>query len=107
MSEEPTRTGSDDIRPLDVVVSVWVLFVLALAQPLLDLLGRNAEFFLARSAPPLDIILLAVSLTFILPLTLGFLVVGVRRVHEPTRESPPRLASRVSRGLARVAHHRI
>lgn len=72
------------MRPLDVVVSVWVLFVLALAQPLLDLLGRNAEFFLARSAPPLDIILLAVSLTIILPLIVAFLIVGVRRVHEPT-----------------------
>lgn len=78
------RTGSDGIRPLDVVVSVWVLFVLALAQPLLDLLGRNAEFFLARSAPPLDIILLAVALTIFLPLMVGFLVVGVRSVHEPT-----------------------
>ena len=84
MSEEPTHAEGDGIRPLDVVVSVWVLFVLALAQPLLDLLGRNAEFFLARSAPPLDIILLAVSLTIILPLIIGFLVVGVRRVHQPT-----------------------
>ncbi|MCL1601103.1 MAG: LTA synthase family protein, partial [Actinomycetia bacterium] len=84
MSDEPTHTEDDRIRPLDVVVSVWVLFVLALAQPLLDLLGRNAEFFLARSAPPLDIILLAVSLTVILPLIVGLLVVGVRRVHEPT-----------------------
>ncbi len=84
MSEDSTHTVSDGIGPLDVVVSVWVLFVLALAQPLLDLLGRNAEFFLARSAPPLDIIVLAISLTIILPLTLGFLVVGVRRIHEPT-----------------------
>ena len=84
MSEEPTHAEGDGIRPLDVVVSVWVLFVLALAQPLLDLLGRNAEFFLARSAPPLDIILLAVSLTIILPLIIGFLVVGVHRVHQPT-----------------------
>jgi hypothetical protein len=74
----------DGLRPLDVVLSVSVLFVLALAQPLLDLLGRNAEFFLARSAPPLDIILLAVSLTLILPLAIGFLIVGVRRLHEPT-----------------------
>jgi len=84
MSEDPTHPDGDGIRQLDVVVSVWVLFVLALAQPLLDILGRNAEFFLARSAPPLDIILLAVSLTIILPLIVGFVVVGVRRVHEPT-----------------------
>ena len=84
MSGEPTTRPADGIRTLDVVLSIWVLFVLALAQPLLDLLGRNAEFFLARSAPPLDIILLAVSLTIVLPLMIGFLVVGVRRIHEPT-----------------------
>ena len=84
MSEESTHPDGDGISPLDVIVSVWVLFVLALAQPLLDLLGRNAEFFLARSAPPLDIILLALSLTIILPLIVAFLVVGVRRAHEPT-----------------------
>ena len=84
MSGEATSTPEDGLGTLDVVLSVWVLFVLALAQPLLDLLGRNAEFFLARSAPPLDIILLAVSLTIILPLMVGFLIVGIRRVHEPT-----------------------
>ena len=84
MSEAPGTNEGDGIRPFDVVVSVTVIFVLALAQPLLDLLGRNAEFFLARSAPPLDIVLLAVALTLIIPITIGFFIVGVRHVHEPT-----------------------
>ncbi len=84
MSDGTETNEVEGIRPFDVVVSVTVLFVLALAQPLLDLLGRNAEFFLARSAPPLDIILLAVALTLIIPITIGFFIVGVRHVHEPT-----------------------
>ena len=49
-------------RPLSDHPALVVVFVLALAQPLLDLLGRNAEFFLARSSPPIDIVLLAVAL---------------------------------------------
>jgi hypothetical protein len=84
MSSGSAANEGDGIRPLDVVASITVLFVLALAQPLLDLLGRNAEFFLARSAPPLDIVLLAVALTLVIPLTIGFFIVGVRHVHEPT-----------------------
>ena len=84
MSQGSETNEGDGIRPFDVVVSVTVVFVLALAQPLLDLLGRNAEFFLARSAPPLDIILLAVALTLVIPITIGLFIVGVRHVHEPT-----------------------
>lgn len=74
----------DPIRPLDVVVSCVVLFVFAVAQPLLDLLGRNAEFFLARSAPPIDIVLLSLLVTVVLPLAIGFAVLGIRKIHEQT-----------------------
>ena len=52
---------------LDVILSCAVLFVLAVTQPLLDLLGRNAEFFLARATPTVDIVLLALLLTFGIP----------------------------------------
>ena len=37
------------MRPLDVVATLLLLFALALGQPLLDVLGRNAEFFVARA----------------------------------------------------------
>ena len=78
----PSKT--DGIRPFDVVASVVVLFVLAVAQPLLDLLGRNAEFFLARAAPSLDIVILAIALTFIIPLFIALVVLGIQKAHEPT-----------------------
>ena len=81
-SDVPSKT--DGIRPFDVVASVVVLFVLAVAQPLLDLLGRNAEFFLARAAPSLDIVILAIGLTFIIPLFIAFVVLAIQKGHEPT-----------------------
>ena len=81
-----TDTGARDrtvgTGSLDVVVSTVVLFVLAIAQPLLDLLGRNAEFFLARSSPPLDIILLAIGLTFGVPVLLGLVLAWLFRQNE-------------------------
>jgi hypothetical protein len=64
-----------------VVASCALLFVLAVAQPLLDLLGRNAEFFLARNAPTVDIVGLALVLTIGLPLALGVVTVLLGRVH--------------------------
>jgi hypothetical protein len=60
------------------------LFVLAVAQPLLDLLGRNAEFFLVRAAPPLDILSVALVLTIAIPLLAGLAIVALRKVYEPT-----------------------
>ncbi|MEA2023475.1 MAG: sulfatase-like hydrolase/transferase [Actinomycetota bacterium] len=84
MTGTTSRTRAEGIGPLDVVVSCVVLFVLAVAQPLLDLLGRNAEFFLARAAPPIDIVLLGLLLTIVMPLLIGLGVVGVRKLHHPT-----------------------
>ena len=37
----------------------------ALAQPLFDILGKNAEFFAARGSTPGDILLFALVVTFV------------------------------------------
>src|SRR5439155_17304387 len=42
----------------------------ALAQPLFDLLGKNAEFFAARGSTPGDIVLFALVVTFVPALVL-------------------------------------
>jgi hypothetical protein len=55
------------------------LWALALAQPLLDLLGRNAEFFVARGSAPVDIVLLAFGYTLLPPLAGAALVWGLGR----------------------------
>jgi hypothetical protein len=80
--DAPTKAGG--ISAFDIVASVVVLFVLAVSQPLLDLLGRNAEFFLARAAPSIDIVILAIGLTFIIPLFVAFVVLGIQKAHETT-----------------------
>ena len=82
MSDTRAKTGIEETNSLDVIISTVVLFVLAVAQPLLDLLGRNAEFFLARSSPALDIVLLAVLLTLVVPILLGLLLVWIRSLNE-------------------------
>ncbi len=49
---------------------LFVLCGFAVAQPLLDLLARHPEFFVARQAPPIDIVLMVFSLCFLLPMLL-------------------------------------
>ncbi|HDH03087.1 MAG TPA: hypothetical protein ENH15_02435, partial [Actinobacteria bacterium] len=70
-------------RP-EVAISIVVLFVFAVAQPLLGLLGRNAEFFLARASPALDLVLMALILALVVPLAIGLVLLGIRELHEPT-----------------------
>ena len=78
-SARPQRP--EPVRPLDVFLSIVALSALAVAQPLLDLLGRNAEFFLARATPRGDIVLLGLVIGIVIPAFLGVLVVGIGRVH--------------------------
>jgi hypothetical protein len=54
-------------------VHIAVLWTLAVAQPLFDLLGRNPEFFATRGSPPGDIVAFALLVTFAVPLV----VIGV------------------------------
>jgi hypothetical protein len=49
---------------------IAVLWALAVAQPLFDLLGRNPEFFATRGARPVDIVAFALMVTFVVPLVL-------------------------------------
>jgi Sulfatase len=51
-------------------VHLAVLSSFALAQPIFDLLGRNAEFFVVRRSTSWDIVLFAVGITFVPPLVL-------------------------------------
>ncbi len=66
------------------MVSCIVVYGFAIAQPLLDLLGRNAEFFVARRSPPFDVIATALIVAVLVPLVLGLLVGGLSRLHTTT-----------------------
>jgi hypothetical protein len=56
------------------------LWALAFAQPLLDLLGRNAEFFVARGSTTGDILLLAFGYVLVPPLICAGVVWGLGRI---------------------------
>jgi len=56
------------------------LWALAFAQPLLDLLGRNAEFFVARGSTTGDILLLAFGYVLVPPLVGAGVVWGLGRI---------------------------
>ena len=50
-----------------------VLVAMGVSRPLLDLLGENAEFFLARRSPRVDIIVVGLILGMAIPLVIGIL----------------------------------
>lgn len=56
---------------LDRFAVLVVLTAMAISRPLLDLLGENAEFFLARRAPSSDIVMVGLVLGIGLPLLIG------------------------------------
>lgn len=70
-----------DIGRLEVVGAISAFVALAVAQPLFDLLSRNAEFFVARRAPVLDIVLFALSVALALPFLLAVMVMVCGRIH--------------------------
>lgn len=51
-----------------------------MAQPLLDLLGRNASFFVAHNATAADVVALAIALTLLVPLVIAAVVLAIRRI---------------------------
>src|SRR5919198_2443795 len=55
----------------------------ALAQPLFDLLGKNAEFFAARGSTPGDIVLFALVVTFVPALVLLAVEIVVNAISRP------------------------
>ena len=84
-AHHPRDVATDGaVGTFDVVASTVLLFGLAVAQPLLDLLGRNAEFFLARNAPTVDIVALGILLTVVIPLIVAGVVLAIRQIDRRT-----------------------
>jgi hypothetical protein len=77
--DKPTHKGIVIRRVLGAIaneraLSLVVAFNLAFAQPTLDLLGRNAEFFVAHDSGPLQILGIVLLLSVGLPLALTLVV---------------------------------
>lgn len=85
-----TTTGSDSVRPWDHpftyprdrralrdAIHIFVLTAFAVAQPVYDLLGRNAEFFVAHRSSRGDILTLVLLLSAALPAAIALVRLGV------------------------------
>ena len=62
------------IDGLDVAISIIVMFNLAISYPVLDLLGRSPEFFIAHEWTGGDTVVLGLLLTLVVPIALGGLL---------------------------------
>lgn len=67
-------------HPLSKTLPIALLFNLAVTQPLYELLSRNAQFFVARGSEPVDIFVLVLVLSFLIPASLLFVVYGLKKV---------------------------
>ena len=73
MPEFFSRTTREKAAVFLPYLHIFVLAGFSLAQPLFDLLSRNAEFFVVHYAQPIDIFLLTVLLSALVPLlAIGF-----------------------------------
>lgn len=77
---EPRYPALGQIAAVDVVISLVVAFNFAVTQPLLDLLGRNAPFFIAHDLGSGQIIAIALLLAAIIPLVAAGILLVVRRL---------------------------
>lgn len=68
MSPPAVEAGARPPRLAVRVLHLSVLGALAVAQPLFELLGDNAEFFAARRSPGADIVVWALGLLVLPPL---------------------------------------
>ncbi len=78
----PARSTEPPPGTLDLVLSTLALAALALAQPVLDLLGQSPEFFVARASPALDVVLVPLVLGVGVPLLLAGVVALVHAVNQ-------------------------
>ncbi len=76
MSSEPAPETGWRSERATLFLSAVAMTALAVAQPLLDLLGRTPEFFTARAAPTSDVVLLGLLLGLVIPLTAGAVVLA-------------------------------
>lgn len=75
-SAVPPTDGTDNgssssFQTSHLLLGVVAAFNVAIAQPLLDVVGRNPAFFVAHDAGPADVVVLSVGLALIVPLALG------------------------------------
>lgn len=78
--DQHARGPATQLSPFEVLGTTTGLVLLGITQPLFELLSRNGTFFVARNSPPLDIIVFALSVAFVLPAVLTAAVIAAGKV---------------------------
>jgi hypothetical protein len=81
MSEPVDAVDEKRLSGIDIAASIFVAFNVAVAQPLLDLLGKNPTFFVARRAPVADVVFFALLFTVGLPALTTGVILGCRALN--------------------------
>ena len=81
MEAPAARSPQRSSTSLTAAAHIFALASFAVAQPLFDLLSRQAEFFVAHDAQPLDLTLIALLLGVALPASLHVLARSVAWLH--------------------------
>ena len=82
------RAGNDVVAVMRTNgVHLAVLSALAVAQPVLDILGRNPAFFTVRGSSGTEIVLFALAVTFGLPLLLLAIELAARALSGPLADA--------------------
>lgn len=69
-------------KPVIEILHIFTFSGLAFAQPLYDILGKNADLFIFRKATPFDVILLSAVLSLLIPLFFIALKTILRGINE-------------------------
>jgi hypothetical protein len=73
----------DHRRPMIRTLHVAVLWSFAVAQPLFDVLARDATFFVVRRSQPIDLVLMAFSTVLVAPLALSLIPLVLHLIWKP------------------------
>ena len=82
MSAAPQKTSSAGGAEWFHLFALWAF---AVAQPLLELLSRNPEFFVARRSPPMEVAALALALSLAAPSAMVLVEVFCGLISQPVR----------------------
>ena len=80
-TDAPRVAGGTDRTVMSVLLSLTGLFTLAVTQPLLDLVGRNAAFVVAHGVRGAGLVLLTLGLALGVPAVLAAAVLLIRALH--------------------------
>lgn len=83
-TDPPRTAGGTERTVASVLLSVMGLFTLAVTQPLLDLVGRNAAFVVAHGVRGAGLVAITLALALGVPAVLAGVVLLVRALHRGT-----------------------